>query len=92
MNRKLTAETSSPANLLTLSDPLSMRALRAMVPNGRQKPVANDQIGNVITLHDDHPLSFQAGSFLRSYGGKVLAAPPHAVRSRTEAVKVRHEQ
>ncbi|MEE4011517.1 hypothetical protein V1T76_05640 [Roseibium sp. FZY0029] len=92
MNRKLTAETSSSANLLPLSDPLAMRALRAMVPDGGQKPVAKKKICNVITLHDECTSSSPAGIISSSHGGKVLAAESPAVRSRTEAAELCHEQ
>jgi hypothetical protein len=95
MNRKLTAETSNPANLLTLSDPLAMRALRAMVADGGQKPVAKKKVSNVITLHDECASSYQAGNVWRSHGShgsNVLAASSAAVRSRTEVVEVCHEQ
>lgn len=92
MNRKLTAETSNPANLLTLSDPLAMRALRAMVADGGQKPVAKKKVSNVITLHDECASSYQAGNVSRSHGSNVLAASSAAVRSRTEVAEVCHEQ
>jgi hypothetical protein len=92
MNRKITAETSNPAKLLTLSDPLAMRALRAMLADGEQKPVAKKIASNVITLHYEYASSCLAGNLSRSHGGNVLAAPPPAVRLRTEAAEVCHEQ
>ena len=92
MNRKLSAEISRLANLLTEADPLAARAVRAMAPDGRQKPVANKIEGNVITLQNEHAISSPLGSAARSLAGQTFARLQPAARCQAEGVEVRHEQ
>lgn len=92
MNRKFSAEFSRLANLLTEADPLAARAVRAMVPDGLQKPVVSKNAGNVITLHDDCAKPSRSGRAKCNQESNAFAFPQPTVGSLAEAVEVRHEQ
>ncbi|MES0882922.1 hypothetical protein [Roseibium sp. SCP14] len=62
MNRKIQKRSLHTPVFLDKASSVSERAARAMCPNGRDTMVANQRIGNVITLqesnlHGDTPLS-----------------------------------